>query len=348
MSAAPIDLRSDTVTRPTPAMREAMARAPVGDDVYDEDPSIRELEELAAGMTGKEAGLFVPSGCMANLIAQLVHVRRGDEVICGEDSHCIRWEAGAGAAFAGVQYAVIPGNGHYTADQARAKHKKADFHTPGTALLWVENTHNMGGGRVQPLDEIDGLRALADRHGLPMHLDGARVFNAAVALGVPVETIASRFDSLSFCLSKGLGAPVGSVLVGTREFRRAAHRFRKMLGGGMRQAGIIAAAGTWALRHHVDRLAEDHAHARALADRLSRVDGIEIDPAAVETNIVMARITDGDAGELVARCRRHGVLFSSLAGDAVRLVTHLDVDASDCERAAEVIAGAMREAGGGQ
>ncbi|RMF74841.1 MAG: low-specificity L-threonine aldolase [Acidobacteria bacterium] len=344
--SAPIDLRSDTVTRPTPAMREAMARAPVGDDVYDEDPSIRELEELAAGMTGKQAGLFVPSGCMANLIAQLVHVRRGDEVICGEDSHCIRWETGAGAAFAGAQYAVIPGNGHYTAAEAEPKIKRADFHTPGTALLWVENTHNMGGGRIQPPEEIDALRALADRHGLPMHLDGARVFNAAVALGVPVETLCRPFESMSFCLSKGLGAPVGSVLTGTHEFRRAAHRFRKMLGGGMRQAGIIAAAGTFALRHHVDRLAEDHANARALAERLAAIDGIEVDLDAVQTNIVMARITGADARELVARCRELGVLFSSLSAGAVRLVTHLDVTANDCLRAADVIAEAMRATGG--
>ncbi len=342
MSAQPIDLRSDTVTRPTAAMREAMAAAPVGDDVYDEDPSIQELEELSAAMTGKQAGLFVPSGCMANLIAQLVHVRRGDEVICGEDSHCIRWETGAGAAFAGVQYAVVPGSGLFTAAEAEARLKVADFHTPGTGLLWVENTHNMGGGRIQPLAQLDELRALADRRGLPMHLDGARVFNAAVALGVPVETIARRFDSLSFCLSKGLGAPVGSVLTGTQEFRRAAHRFRKMLGGGMRQAGIIAAAGTFALRHHVDRLAEDHAHARAIAERLATVDGIEIDLEAVQTNIVKARIVRGEAARLVARCRERGVLFSSLAGGMVRLVTHLDVDAADCARAADVIAEEMQ------
>jgi threonine aldolase len=332
-----IDLRSDTVTRPTAAMREAMAHAPVGDDVYAEDPSINELEALAAETTGKEAALYVPSGCMANLIAQLVLVRRGDEVICGEDSHCIRWETGAGAAVAGVQYAVLPGNGHFTAEAAASRVKRADFHTPGTAVIWVENTHNMGGGRVQPLDEIDALRALADERGLPLHLDGARVHNAAVAMGVPVAEIAQRFDSLSFCLSKGLGAPVGSLLCLSAALRPAAHRFRKMLGGGMRQAGVVAAAGSLALREHVERLAEDHANARRLAEGLAATPGIEVDLDAVHTNIVMARVTGCGAAELVERCTERGVLFSSLSAGKVRLVTHLDVTEGDVERAIAVV-----------
>jgi threonine aldolase len=338
---SPIDLRSDTVTKPTPEMREAMACAEVGDDVYAEDPSINELEALAAEMTGMEAGLFVPSGCMANLIAQLCHVRRGDEVVCGEDSHCIRWETGAGAAVAGVQYAVVPGHGHFEARDVEPRYKKADFHTPGTALIWVENSHNMGGGRVQPLEEIDELRRFCDDVEVPLNLDGARMFNAAIALGVSAAELGQRFDSLSFCLSKGLGAPVGSVLCLPASMRPAAHRFRKMLGGGMRQAGIVAAAGLHALRHHVDRLADDHANARRLAEALAETPGVEVDLAAVQTNIVMARVTGANAKTLVARCKEQGVLFSSLTSGKVRLVTHLGVSEADVDRAIEVIRGGM-------
>lgn len=337
MSVRVIDLRSDTVTRPTPAMREAMARAEVGDDVYGEDPTVNALETLAATMTGKEAGLFVPSGCMANLIAELVHVRRGDEIICGEDSHCVRWETGAGAAFAGVQYAVVPGTGLFTAAQAERFIKRADFHTPGTGLLWLENTHNMGGGIVQSLAAMDELVALARAHEIKVHLDGARMFNAAVALGVDARELGARCDSLSFCLSKGLGTPLGSVLCGTHEFRRAAHRYRKMLGGGMRQAGIVAAAGVHALTHHVSRLAEDHANARRLAEGLAATGVIDIDLASVQTNIVRGRVVGLDVKDLVARCRADGVLFQSLAKGAVRLVTHLDVTSEDVERTIDVV-----------
>jgi threonine aldolase len=333
-----VDLRSDTVTLPSPAMREAMAAAPVGDDVFSEDPTIHALEELAAELTGKEAGLFVPSGCMANLIAQMVHVRRGDEVVLGAGAHTVLHEVGAGAAIAGVQYSVIPGNGLFTADQVEERVKAPTFHTPGTGLVWIENSQNAGGGLIFPQAEVEKIAAVCRRHGLPLHLDGARMFNVAVASGKSAAEIAAPFDSLSFCLSKGLGAPVGSVLCGTKAFRVAAHRLRKMLGGGMRQAGIVAAAGIYALRHNVERLAEDHARARRLAHALAPSPHLRVDPAAVQTNIVVARLPAGEAEELVARCERRGVRFLDLDRRRVRLVTHLDVDGPGIERAAKVIA----------
>jgi threonine aldolase len=336
-----VDLRSDTVTRPSAAMRDAMARAAVGDDVYAEDPTVNELEALAAEQTGKEAALFVPSGCMANLIAQMIHVRRGDEVVIGEHSHCFLFETGAGPAVAGVQYNVVPGDGRFTAEQVEERFRLADFHTPGTGLVWIENTHNMGGGTVFPLEEIRRLRALCDRLGLPLHMDGARVYNAAIATGVAVAEIAAPVDALSFCLSKGLGAPIGSLLCGSGDFRRRAHRLRKMLGGGMRQVGIVAAAGIHALRHNVERLADDHARARRLAEGLGRIDGLEVDPAAVDTNIVMVRVTACAADNLVRRCRERGLLFSSLSRESVRFVTHLDVDDGQIDRAVEIVAASL-------
>ncbi|NMC70613.1 MAG: low-specificity L-threonine aldolase [Myxococcales bacterium] len=331
-----IDLRSDTVTLPSPAMREAMARAAVGDDVWNEDPTVAELEALAAELTGKPAGLFVPSGSMANLIAQLVHAGRGDEVICGQDTHCMHDEVGAGAALAGVQYAWIPGDGRFTAEQVAERIRPRTFHTPGTALVWIENTHNRGGGTIFPPDEVSRIAALCRARGLPLHLDGARIFHAAVARGVPVRELTRPFDSLSFCLSKALGAPAGSVLCGSREFRTAAHRFRKMLGGGMRQVGILAAAGLYALRHNVDRIAEDHANARRLATALAAVPGLAVDPARVETNIVMAGVP-GAAGKLVERLAERGVLAWAPDDRRIRFVTHLDVDAAAIDRAAAVV-----------
>lgn len=337
MSGSLIDLRSDTVTRPSAAMREAMARAPVGDDVYDEDPTVIELEARGAELAGKQAGLFVPSGSMANLIAQMVHAERGTEVIVGESSHCVLYEVGAGAAIAGVQYNVIPGDGLFTADQAAARVKEPTFHTPGTGLLWVENTHNMGGGVIFPQEEIGRIGALAREHGLPLHMDGARVFNAVVASGKPLAALVREVDSLSFCLSKGLGAPIGSVMVGSAEFRVKAHRLRKMLGGGMRQVGIIAAAGLYALEHNVERLAEDHRRARHLAVAASAMPGMRVDLASVQTNIVMADVTTGRAAELVERCKAEGLLFHSLSSGRVRFVTHLDLDDEQIERALAIL-----------
>jgi threonine aldolase len=337
----PIDMRSDTVTLPSPEMRDAMRDARVGDDVWQEDPTVHELEELAAAMTGHDSGLFVPSGSMANLIAQLVHAGRGDELICGQDSHCVRDEVGAGAALAGVMYEMIPGDGRYTAEQVRERIRPRTFHQPGTGLVWIENTHNLGGGSVFPPDEIRRIAALCGERGVPLHLDGARVFNAAAALGVPVLELTAPFTTLSICLSKGLGAPVGSVMCGSRTFRERALRFRKMLGGGRRQAGILAAAGLYALQHNVARLAEDHEHARRLAEALAGVPHVRVDPAAVETNILMLGVP-GSAATLVDKLAERGVLAWAPDERRIRFVTHLDIDAAAIERAAAVIREVLR------
>lgn len=343
MSESWVELRSDTFTLPCAAMRASMAAAAVGDDVFNEDPTVHELEALAAQMTGKAAGLFVPSGCMANLIAQMVYVRRGDEVLVGHESHIVLYEVGAGAAIAGVQYQVVPGDGRITSEQVESRIKAGTFHTPGTGLVWVENSHNQAGGRLTGMREMEAIGAVCRKHRVSFHLDGARAFNAAVALGVPLKELAAAVDSLSFCLSKGLGAPVGSVLCGSEAFRTAALRFRKMLGGGMRQAGIIAAAGVYALRHNVDRLAEDHAHARILADRLAAFPGIELDPAAIETNIVIARLPGRDAREWEHRAGERGVRLLALDKERVRFVTHLGVDRKGIERALSVLEGVNRD-----
>ena len=340
-----IDLRSDTVTRPSEGMREAMALAPVGDDVYGEDPSVNELETFAADMVGKEASLFVPSGTMANLISQLVHSRRGDEVILGQDSHCMLYEAGAGAAIAGVQYHVIPGDGRFTAEQLEELIKERTLHTPGTGAVWIENTHNMGGGLVFPLAEIRRIAVLCRSRRVPLHMDGARVWNAGVAGGVGVREIAAEVDSLSFCLSKGLGAPVGSMLCGSSEFVENAKRLRKRLGGAMRQAGIIAAAGLYALQNNVDRLFQDHFNAKRLAGGLANVAGIDIKAKSVETNIVMATIRSGwgTGASLQAAAREKGVLFHALDKQRIRLVTHLDVSTVDIDRAVKAIKASVTE-----
>jgi threonine aldolase len=340
-----IDLRSDTVTRPSEAMRETMALAPVGDDVYGEDPTVNELEAFAADLTGKEASIFVPSGSMANLIAQLVHTERGDMVILGEKSHCMLFEAGAGAAIAGVQYHVVPGDGRFTAESIEEELVEQTLHGPGTGLVWVENTHNMGGGLVFPLAEIRRIAVLCRSRRIPLHMDGARVFNAGVAGGVGVREIAAEVDSLSFCLSKGLGAPVGSMVCGSTELIEKSRRIRKQLGGGMRQAGIVAAAGLYALQNNVDRLYQDHFNAKRLAGGLANISGVEVSPKAVETNIVMATIKSGwgTAAALAAASREKGVLFHALDKQTVRLVTHLDVSTADIDRAVKVLKASLTE-----
>ncbi len=342
MPHAIVDLRSDTVTAPSPAMREAMARAPVGDDVYGEDPTVAALEAKACELTGKEAALYVPSGSMANLIAQLVYVRRGDEVLLGQDSHVLFYESGSGAALAGCLYAVIPGSGLIAAPEVAARLQTGSFYAPRTALVWLENTHNRAGGAYYALAALAKIADLTRQHKLPLHLDGARVFNAAAALRVPLLEIAQHFDSLSFCLSKGLGAPVGSLLCGSAAFRNEALRFRKMLGGAMRQSGIIAAAGLYALQHNVARLADDHANARRLAERLQGIPGLAVDVSATVTNLVMADVSHDGAAALAARCREQGVKFAAVSASRLRFVTHLDVDAADIDRAAEVVRQAMR------
>jgi threonine aldolase len=331
------DLRSDTVTRPTPAMRAAMAAAEVGDDVYGEDPTVQRLEERVADLLGTEAALFVPTGTMANQIALRAHTRPGDEVIISRDAHCWRHESGALAALAGAQTLMLPGH-TFTAAEVRAAWKGADPYVAPTRVVAVENTHNMGGGVCwEPaalLEVTDAAHAL----GMATHLDGARLWNAAVATRTTERELARGFDSVSVCLSKGLGAPLGSVVAGERDFIRLCHRFRKMHGGGMRQAGIVAAAGLYAIEHHRARLAEDHANARALAEALAGAPNVTVDVARVHTNIVMIDLARGTADAVVAHAREHGVLLGSAGAQRIRAVAHLDVDREGCLRAARVIA----------
>jgi threonine aldolase len=331
------DLRSDTLTRPTAAMRAAMAAAEVGDDVYAEDPSVRALEERVAALLGKESALFVPSGTMGNQIGLLVHTRPGDEVIIGEGSHCAFYESGAASAWAGVQFAIAGRGGLFSADEMLEAVKPAQYHFPRTRLVVLENTHNRAGGRVFPQAEVLKIAAAAREQGLAVHLDGARIWNASVATGLDVAQLAAPFDTLSVCFSKGLGAPVGSAFVGSREQVLAARRFRKMLGGGMRQAGILAAGALHALEHHRARLVEDHASARVFADTLRGVAGIEV--AAVETNIVILTSANSDASELARRAAEHGVLLNATGKRTLRAVTHLDVDLDQVQAAAATLRG---------
>lgn len=341
-----IDLRSDTVTLPTEAMRQAMAVAEVGDDVYGEDPTVRRLEERAAELLGTEAALFMPSGTMANQVAMACHTRPGQEVIVEAGSHIYNVELGTMSRFSGVQPRVLVGErGVFTAPQVAAAIRPDLYYLAPTGLVCLENTHNAAGGRIWPLAGAREIVELAHARGIPVHLDGARIFNAAVAMGIPVRELASGFDSVMFCLSKGLGCPVGSVLCGSRDFIAAARRVRKALGGGMRQAGILAAAGLYALEHHVDRLAEDHLHARLLADGLASLPALRVVPP--ETNIVLFTIQRGpDAAALCARLRAQGVLASPAEAGAsprqVRMVTHLGISRMDVERTVALVAEELR------
>ncbi len=321
-----------------------MAEAEVGDDVYAEDPTVRRLEERAAALLGKEAALFVPSGSMANQVAIGSLTRPGDEVIAGEGSHCFLYEGGAGAALSGVQFQAVGKGGTFEPADVRAAFKEDNHHYAPTTLVAAENTHNRGGGRVWRLETLRDVVATARSLGMKAHLDGARIFNAQVKTGIPAADWASGFDTATFCLSKGLGCPVGSVIASTRETIHRAHRLRKMFGGAMRQAGILAAAGLYALDHHVARLAEDHAHAARLAERLGDLPGIDLDPASVETNIVIFSLKEGapDAATLVARAREAGVLVNAVAVRKVRAVTHLDVDRRAVDQAATLLAAALR------
>lgn len=329
------DFRSDTVTRPVPAMRDAMRQAVVGDDVYGDDPSVNALQERLAGLLGKEAAVFMPSGTQSNLVALMSHCERGDEYIVGQNAHCYRWEAGGAAVLGSIQpqpLAHAP-DGTLPLTDIEAAIKPDDPHFARTRLLALENTT---GGRILPPAYVDAATALARRHGLACHLDGARAFNAAVALGVPIATVARPFDTVSICLSKGLGAPVGSVLVGSAPLMAKARRLRKMLGGGLRQAGILAAAGLYALDHHVERLAQDHANARALADGLAAFPGLSV--TTPDTNIVFVGVADGIAAPLADHLARHGIAVSSAyAATQQRWVTHLDVDADAVRTALEVV-----------
>jgi threonine aldolase len=337
----PIDLRSDTVTRPSAAMRRAMAEAPVGDDQYGEDPSVNRLQQRVAALLGKEAALFVPSGTMANQIGLKLLARPGDDVIVGEEAHIVWHESGAAAANSGVQFTVIGKGGLFTAAEFRAACKPVGHIVfPPTTVVAVENTHNRGGGVVFPQDEAVAICAAARELGVGTYLDGARLFNAAAASGRSLAELAAPFDVVSVALSKGLGCPVGSLVAGHREIVARAVRARRMFGGAMRQSGILAAAGLYALDHNLDRLAEDHANARLIAEQLAGLAAVELDLATVQSNIVIFNMRAGapDAAAIVTRAREEGVLVSAFAARTVRAVTHLDVSHADCRRAADVLA----------
>ncbi len=323
-----VDLRSDTVTRPTAAMRQVIANAAVGDDVFGDDPSVNALQDRIAGLLGFEAALFMPSGTSSNLCALLAHCGRGDEYLVGQLAHTYRYEGGGGAVLGGIQPQPITQQPDGTLDLAEveAAIKPDDAHFARTRLLALENTWN---GRVLPADYLAQATALARRRGLAAHLDGARLFNAAVASGVSAGAIAAGFDSVSVCFSKGLGAPAGSALCGSREFIARAHRIRKLTGGGMRQVGLLAAAALHALDHHVERLADDHVLARRLADGLAALPGISVTPP--QTNIVFAQVEGGRGPALLAHLQSRGVMATGLIG--LRFVTHLDVDAAGIDRA---------------
>ena len=333
-----IDLRSDTVTKPTPSMRQAMFEAEVGDDVFGEDPTIAKLEERAAEVTGKEAGLFVSSGTMANLISLLSQTRAGDELLVGDRAHIVRAEAGGVSRLGGVLATTLPNeeDGGFDAALIPAAVRPNDMHQPRTTLLALENTHNFCGGAVVSLERTEELTGTAHELGLRVHLDGARIFNAAAASGRSVAELAGPADTVAFCLSKGLGAPVGSLICGDEAFIHEARRTRKLVGGGMRQAGILAAAGLVALDEMVDRLVDDHANARQLARGLAEL-GFGINPESVETNIVIVQLdTSDDAAPsptLQARLKELGVLVTTPDRTKVRLVTHADVDSEDCAEA---------------
>lgn len=338
-----IDLRSDTVTKPTPEMRRAMAEAEVGDDVFGEDPCINRLQEMAAQVLGKEAALFVPSGTMANQLCIKVHTQPGDEIIMERTNHPFNSESGGLAALSGVQVNLVDGQrGVISAAQVNRAIRRGDgIHNPPTRLVCLENTHNRGGGNVYPLDTIREIREVAQANGIATHLDGARLLNASVASGLPATAYTQYFDTCTLCLSKGLGAPVGSVLAGSADFIQRALRYRKMFGGAMRQAGIIAAAGIYALEHHVERLAEDHQHAKLLAERICSAPGLRLNPHEVETNILYLQLDPAearlDAPGLQRAMGERGVLAMAVDQYTMRLVTHLDVTRAQVEQAAQVI-----------
>lgn len=324
-----IDLRSDTVTRPSAAMRNAMAAAEVGDDVYGEDPTVNELEGLAAEMLGMQAAVFVCSGTQSNLIALLSHCQRGDEYIVGQQAHTYKYEGGGAAVLGGIQPQPLDlrADGSLDLAQVAAAIKPDDNHFARTRLLCLENTQ---GGKVLPLPYLRQAREFADARKLGLHLDGARVFNAAVKLGEPVTAISRHFDTVSVCLSKGLGAPVGSVLCGRQDIIQQARRWRKVVGGGMRQAGVLAAAGILALKQNVERLAEDHRNAQRLAEGLAGIPSLDVDPASVQTNMVFCGMPDEDARPLQRHLHANGILVGN--GNPLRLVTHLDVAAGDIDK----------------
>lgn len=333
-----VDLRSDTVTRPTRAMRKAMAEAEVGDDVLGDDPTVKELEQTTATLLGKQAALFVPSGTMANQLAVRCHTQAGDEILLDAYSHIYWYEGGAPAALSGVNCRVLAGvRGLFTADQVRAVLRPANIHYAPTRLLVVENTHNRGGGSIWPLQQLQEVCGVARESAIFTHLDGARLWNASVASGIAEAEYASDFDSVSVCFSKGLGAPIGSVLAGRSEFVDKARRFRKQFGGGMRQAGIIAAGALYALKHNRARLADDHANARRLVIGLSGITGIRVNSADVVTNMVYIDVVSETAAEVAARLREKNVLVLPTGLNTLRAVTSLEVDTDDIDTAINAV-----------
>lgn len=342
-----LDLRSDTVTHPTAEMRQAMANAVVGDDQFGEDPTVRELELTAARMLGKEDAVYVSSGTMGNLVALLAHCGRGDEVIMGDECHIFWYESGGAAALGGMPFALLPNDrfGQLPLDRVRNAIRAHRPGYPRTGVICVENTQNRCGGTILPLDYLAELHALAQDAGVPVHMDGARIFNAAAGSDTPVEQIASHVDTIQFCLSKGLAAPVGSMVVGSSEFIQRARAGRKIVGGAMRQAGVIAAAGLWALNNMVDRLPEDHRRARMLAEGLGAIDGISLDLDTVQTNIIIFNVapkTTNDA--FIAGMRERGVLVSNYGTRGVRMLTHYQVNDDDIQRALAAAAEVMHAA----
>jgi len=338
-----IDLRSDTVTKPSPEMRQAIAGAEVGDDVLGEDPTMNRLEARTAEILGKEAAVYMPSGTMTNQVAVRAHTEPGDEILLDRDTHIYFYEAGAPAALSGVMVRLIAGcRGIFSAQDLEAAIRPDNIHFPHPKLLIIENTHNRGGGAVWPMETLIGVTQTARRHGLRTHLDGARIWNAAIAAGIPEAEIAGHFDTVSVCFSKGLAAPVGSALAGTKEFISRARRFRKQFGGGMRQAGLMAAGALYALENNRARLAEDHRNARRFAEGVCSLPGIDLDPAEVETNIVVFRVTSLPAAELSRKLRDSGLLMNATGPDTVRAVTHLDVSRADIDRAVEIMRNTMK------
>jgi threonine aldolase len=341
-----IDLRSDTVTRPSAEMRAAMANARVGDDVFDDDPTVHELQARAASLMGKEAALFVPTGTMGNIIALKVHTSPGDEVLMDANAHSMLYEVGNAATIAHVMTRQYRSDrGIPCVDELCAMIHEPTLHSPGTTLILLENSHNRSGGYVIPMDVHLEIYRGATARGIRLHLDGARVFNAATASGVAVADIAANTDSVTFCLSKGLGCPVGSVLCGTFEFIEKARRVRKMLGGGMRQAGILAAAGIYALEHNIQRLGDDHANARRLAAALNGAPGLRVETESPQTNMVYFRTSECGEAVIVRLKERYRVLVNTMGPNLIRAVTHLDVDESEIEPAAAAIRAACAVSG---
>ncbi|GIK22289.1 MAG: low specificity L-threonine aldolase [Ignavibacterium sp.] len=334
-----IDLRSDTVTRPSEAMRKAMYNAEVGDDVFKEDPTVNKLEQFAADLLGKEAALYVSSGVMGNQICLNVLTNPGDEVICERDAHIFNYESGSPAALSGVQLNPIDGKyGIITVEQVEPFIRPSSaYYMPKTKVIEIENTHNRAGGTIWPIENIISIKGLAKKYNLYFHLDGARIWNASVAAGIPVKEYASHFDSISCCLSKGLGAPVGSIIAGSKDFIKEAYRIRKAWGGGMRQAGIIAAAGLYALQNNIDRLKDDHEKAKFLAERINANPNLEIDMKAVQTNILLFHPKNISVEEGIKKSKDKGLLLSIGKVDLIRAIAHLDVSFDDVKKAADII-----------